>query len=276
MKRVILSTIVCVIAAAPALADLHYGQVDARYTAVSPGLAVGIWSSNTNYAGGTGFWTGVYNLSLSNLKDVPSLSTPPYAGVPDQWEPYLTGSVQSFCIDVWDLAPAQTKTYDIVPLAQAPDPQSSPSDGMGALRAAYLAELLGKYWTKAYLNTGNTTTNNLHAAALQTAVWEIVDEQSQATENPDPAIWNVSLGQGNFYVGRTDVANTANGMLNDIRADRQATPMGDYAALTSPFLGSDPKTDNFQDYVVKVPAPAAVLLGFLGLSAAGVKLRRFA
>jgi len=265
MKKLIIFTMVFTFLATPAMAD-PYGTVDVKFKNVAPGLTVGLWSSNINYPGGTSFWTGVYNITLSNV-----------AGVPVTWEPYLTGTVESFCVDIWDRAPGSAVQYDILPLAEVPDAQSAPYGGMGALRAGYAAELLDRYWNDAYLKTAVAATNNLRAASLQAALWEIVDEQSQVQGDPNPAVWNLSFGSGNFYVGNINVANLGNAMLNAIRADGQASFIGDYAGLSNPSnsLGGDPKL-NYQDYVVKVPAPAAVLLGMLGLSVAGLKLRKFA
>ena len=54
---------------------------------------------------------------------------------------------------------------------------------------------------------------------------------------------------------------------------------GWYVALSNPSM-SDLDWENgdrtYQDYLVRVPVPGAVLLGILGLGAAGMKLRKSA
>lgn len=253
MKRLAFIAVLSMLVAVPAMADL-YGTIDVQFTEVTPRTAVGIWSSNPSLTGGTSVQAGAYNLNLSNV-----------SGVPAWWEAPLTGEVQGFCIDIWDPSSTDNLGYDVLPLALAPDPQAAPFEGMGALRAAYMGELLDTYWV------GSLT--NLEAAALQVAVWEIVDEGSQVLGDPDPFAWSTSLNSGNFYVGNVLVANRADEMLAAIVADKQATVVGNYVGLGNP-MAQDPKGEDFQDYVVRVPVPAAVWLGVLGLSAAGLKLRR--
>jgi len=292
MKKAICILILTAFMTVPTWADTYYGHVDVKYQSVAPGMTVGIYSSHTS---GGSYWTGVYNIDLSSLGDTSlSAPAPAYQGVPAGWEPYLSDVVvQSFCIDIHDTAPkADDVTYDIRPLSEAPDPESAPFGGMGVLRAGYVKELLDTYWNDTYLNTGNSTVDNLHAAALQTAVWEIVDEGSQLPSSdlgppdPDPAGWDTrkivldgtqwvqnDSDRGNFYVGNLNVANEANHLLNSI-APNGCTFTGAYVALSNPSLLD--KDTNYQDYVVKVPLPAAALLGFLGLGAAGLKLRKFA
>ena len=56
---------------------------------------------------------------------------------------------------------------------------------------------------------------------------------------------------------------------------------GDYVYLYSKFGMHNPNTANFEEWAVRkpgpvVPLPAGVILGVLGLSAAGWRLRRFA
>jgi hypothetical protein len=136
---------------------------------------------------------------------------------------------------------------------------------MGPLKASLIAELLIK----------NPYSTALEAAAVQVAVWEILDENHFLFGGANP--WNVSAGlsQGNFYLdtspGNDDeiaVADLANTMLGNLSA--AGLPFDRYTAVSN-----GPGTKNWQDFVV-VPVPAAFLLGMLGLGAAGLKLRKFA
>jgi hypothetical protein len=85
----------------------------------------------------------------------------------------------------------------------------------------------------------------------------------------------VSSGQGNFYLdtingthGEAEVARLANEMLSEL------TKTGmDFDRYTA--LSNGPGDKDVQDFVV-VPVPAAFLLGLVGLSVAGVRLRRLA
>jgi hypothetical protein len=59
------------------------------------------------------------------------------------------------------------------------------------------------------------------------------------------------------------------------------TNTGDYRVLNDYARGSAPNHVGYpanyrQDFIIKVPVPGAILLGLLGLGAAGVRLRRFA
>jgi len=266
MKKAICILILSAFMAVPAMGDIVYGSVGVQYDSVGPGEAVHVYSSS--YTGGITFLTGVYNLSLSDV-----------TGVPSSWVPYLTGDTPSFCIDVWDDAPVtppgpvteKPYVYDIKPLDGVPDPAAA-YGGMGSVRAAYLSELLDTYWLDSYLDTGDSTTDDVHAAALQVAIWEIVDEDRENAANPSS--WDVTKGDFRVDSGHSAIITEATNLLSAITSDGQALYSGTYAGLTMPSQ-QYPK-DNLQDYVVKVPVPAAVLLGFLGLSAAGIKLRKFA
>jgi len=263
MRKLIFIAVMSAFVAAPAMAD-HLGTVNLRELSVSPGTTMTVNSSG--YDGGA--WVGVYNIQLSGV-----------AGVPAYMNPYLTGNVQSFCIDLWDNSYTGTPghPYDVHTLNQTPDPMEAPGGvGMGAARAGYLATLLDKYWV------ANLTSNE--AAALQTAVWEIVDEAR--TVAPDPTTWNARNDTaggtlpaiGNFYISNDTIANRANQMLAFV-AGAGMSPYGSYVGLwdhsideTGPYGG----LSQWQDYVVRVPVPGAVLLGMLGLGVAGLKLRKFA
>jgi hypothetical protein len=164
------------------------------------------------------------------------------------------GDVESFCIDTWDSSASGYTLYKAVSLDAAPDPGAGP---MGTTRARQLAQLLNTYWV--------TNMSPLDKTALQAAVWEVVDEGHGSLD----------AGSGTFYVssyGGNDssaIITRANQMLGSITT---GASFDNYLALSSPAIQGGTQ---YQDYVVKTPVPAAVLLGLLGLATAGVKLRKF-
>ncbi len=155
-------------------------------------------------------------------------------------------SMQSFCIDLADNVSPVNQTYKVVALQDAAD---SPFGPMGATRAKELAELLYENWVP-----GLTSAQLL---SLQVAVWEVVAD--------GPAL---NLTSGSFTA--TNAGATA--LLASLNGDNEFTSQ--FVGLTHPVVAG--ALSGFQDYVVRVPIPGAVLLGLLGLSAAGLKLRRFA
>jgi len=92
---------------------------------------------------------------------------------------------------------------------------------------------------------------SLRARDVQWAIWSIEQE------------W--ALGADAKYDGAKALVALSAGKWNDI---------GNIRVLNL-WNGTDRTTD-VQDLLVKVPIPAAVLLGLLGLGAAGVKLRKHA
>jgi hypothetical protein len=243
-----------------------YGTVEVRELNVTPRRTVTVTS--TGYNGGA--YAGVYNIQLRN-------STVPDGTFPGDGEDMLDGYVDSFCIDIWDYSPGSWKPYDVVPLGESPDPGAGP---MGAMRAGYLATLLNQYWD------ADASSSSLEAAALQVAVWEIIDEgqnpDGTLPDDPNPNGWNArndTAGgtlpdRGNFYIGQDNIANRANEMLAQVRSLGTSVFDNVYAALSNDYKQTRP--GYYQDYVVRVPVPGAILLGLLGLTAAGVKLRKFA
>ena len=249
---------------APAMADV-YGTADVEFVGYVRGLQLNM--SMTSQDGTT---TGDKFAGLTSL-DITNLST---TGLPS--DSYLgLGAERAFCIDLFDGLPFvfdgvpgydKPHAYDVVSLDDAPDPKAVPSGstGMGSDRAAYIAELLN---THTY-NTAQT------AAAMQVAIWEIVDENYLGTTTN---AWDVSYGSGDFYLNYTPgvgsveetVAGIANTWLDALPDTTPATSFSRYTAL------SHDGGKELQDFVV-VPVPAAVLLGVLGLGAVGLKLRRHA
>lgn len=230
-----------------AFADM-YGTVDVLYEGLIRG-----YSSLTLTRPGTFGPVEVteHNIGLQSL-DLSPLDTS--AGL-DPLPPnsfLVDGLVQAFCIDLYDGYPntPPAEEYKAVSLDDAPTADSL--GPMGAIKARYIAQLL---------NTNSYAAND-SAAAVQVAIWEILLE--------DPTNWNTMASNGNFYLktSETDeyyIAGLANGMLSGLS---QAGSYDQYTALSA-----DGK--NAQDFVL-VPIPAAILLGILGLGAAGVKLRKYA
>lgn len=246
MKHLLFTIIVCALVAVPATAN-PYGTVDVDYQGVwdAPVLwramtivdtAHGVNQDNT--------LTGIYRLDIQNYVD--NVLNPVDLNANEIGA--LTGTVDAFCLDILDAppVPGSPQSYDVLDLSLVPE---TPAGPMGAARAADVAELLHNNWT-------NTLTND-SAAAIQAAVWEIVNE-----DNPGVR----SLSTGNFQAsGNAAVVAAADGLLG---------LLGSGVDYTASFVGLSNLDD--QDYVAKVPVPGALLLGFFGLFAAGAKLRKYA
>jgi len=273
MKKMALTVALCAFVVAPAMAA-PYGTVKVDEISTSPQTTMTIWSSS--FPNSIGAYVGQYNLTLKD-------STVPAGALPYGGAQMLNGRVPSFCIDIWDYSPTTFVPYDVVGLAGAPDPQAGP---MGADKAGYLATLLDTYWDSNNWSSNASRTFNIGsgnqvfsanqvAAAVQSAVWEIVDEGNIANGavDPIPASWDTL--SGGFRVSNATVANIANVMLRNVRAAGESD-FSHYVALSNDDDQNPAGGYYYQDYVVRVPLPGAVLLGFLGLGAAGLKLRRFA
>jgi len=237
MRRTILVSLLCVFMAGPAFADFQVWHTD-----VDPGLSMTIDSSGYD---GT-VLAGVNRLMIDGSTSLDG-----------------TG-VEAFCIDVWDTIPAQgdNAMYNAVPLNQAPDPGAAPVGGMGLTKARHVAQLLDQWWGAAVV----ASSADVQAAALQLAVWEAVDELATNT-------YDVTTGQFSA-TGNSEAISMANQMLGLIDLDDTTVALDRYLALTNDTTSGIVGT--YQDFVVKVPAPAALVLGLLGMSVAGLKLRKHA
>ena len=239
-----------------AWADL--GTVSVRETGVGPNLIMTIHEAGAT-ANGYQVYVGLQNLNVMQYGTTPIPEVLADNG--------LMGNVSTFCIDIWDWSSGRYSPYDVVSLSAAPDPAAGPMNG---IRARRLAELLDKHWPRV------GTLDNITAAALQASIWEIVNESEILT----PSQYNVNSGQFwlNGGTGSTSpqvqAREIANAWLQTLGAE--GTSYANYLALTSPSHVA-PCGPQDQDYLVRVvPAPGAILLGLLGLSAAGMKLRSLA
>jgi hypothetical protein len=196
-------------------------QVTSTFDTVSPGEVVTLHSSLLPGGQESG-WAGIYNFKNASG--------------------YLTGSYQSFCIDIsQDIFSNQTATFDVNNLSSAPVPGAA----MGTLKANLLSEL----WYK----DRALVTNNSTAAAFQIAIWEIINETT--TDGNGNLVLNIS--SGNFYVTASDGATltTAQNWLKGIDITGNGSK-ANLVALTN---------STYQDYVVEaVPVPSSLVLALLG------------
>lgn len=245
MRRLVFITILCVVGGGPVLGSL--GQVYVRETGIGPNLVMTIHSLDGATADNLAVYVGIQNLVVTQYGP----SWPSIPGLPK-------GAVPTFCIDIWDWSSGSDTLSDVVLLGEAPDKHKETDipGPMGDLKAQRLAELLNLHWTDSL--------TNIQAAALQAAIWEIVNEPYPA----DPQGYDVTGGRFYLTSSGTDqeaAMGLANGWLD--LPNHDGVDAGNYLALTS---------RQAQDYIVRIPLPGAVLLGTLGLAAAGLKLRRFA
>jgi hypothetical protein len=231
-----------------------------KETGVSPNwnhkIYFGSWGSS-----GVTAQTGVYRLS--------------YNCPNNDWN-YRELRPWGFCIEA-QLSCGNCYEANVNTLDDAPKPSGPGGSTMGDTKADYLREL----W--ADVAAGQGVANNelasaldkTEAAAMQLAVWEIVYE-----DKPDTTGATATYGAGNWNVlvndagspsdsfktsNNTAAAAQANTWL-DLVTGSGATPGPSLVALVN---------ESCQDYIT-IPVPGAVLLGLLGLSAAGIRLRRFA
>lgn len=247
MKRAIFVVAVCAALAVPALADL--GTVQVREVSMGPNLTMTIHRSGATSDNKT-VYIGIQNLALQQNGTDP---------IPDivGYDP-TTGMVSAFCIDIWDWSSGSYNVYSLVELDGAPDPAAGP---MTSAQAARLAELLDAHW-------GTDPLTAIQSAALQAAIWEIVNETTDDGTIVDISGYNVgsgvfSLTGGDSLSDQQAARVLANDWLSDLSYD--GIDFSSYLALSN---------DGVQDYVVQVPVPAAFVLGLLGMGAAGLRLRK--
>jgi len=238
MKRLMFITIVCAFVAAPAMAD--------PYVKINYG--------NPNYQLNPG---GEFTALLSDTPSGWTFDPTQYYALSTQGQITQTGysrSFQTFCIET-DEYVNNNNVYHVELSASAwqggtggpePDPISKGT--------AWLYDQFAQGILSGYEYTPGAA-RQADAGALQIAIWGLEQE----------SLGSVSLSNEFIALVMTQFDND----LEKAMADNA----GLYPVLVMRLdLGGVLK----QDMLVRVPVPAAVLLGLLGLGVAGLKLRKYA
>jgi len=190
--------------------------------------APGSYGPNSAYTGEQ-VCTGVYRLAISDAADS-------FSGTGANLVNYANsngrgGIVDTFCADLYQNAPTQPTTYQILNVNDW-----EKDINLSSTKAANLRELFGYFLPQSPGNSNTSWTDDT-AAAFETCVWEIMNETSST--------YDVSQGKGSFYMMGESWTATANGWLSQINSG--LVDPGTYSDLTVLY---NPST---QDYAMFVP-----------------------
>lgn len=160
-----------------------------------------------------------------------------------------TGLFRTVCAELDQIA--ANGTYDVIPVADGPQPGAELGAGpMGAAKADLISKLWAAHW-------GDANGSADGAAAFQVGVWEIIYDGDLDLFAGDFQANYANLGASPLFV---QLANTWLSGLGNL------TELADLRILTNP---------RYQDQLVMVPLPSAVLAGGLLLVGVAAKsLRR--
>ena len=166
------------------------------------------------------------------------------------------GWIGGFCMDIPQSLFSSTATYQLVNVADGPNPTGFLGGPMGQQKADYLAELWGRHFDEQWVSGSSWTyLQKQSAEAFQIAIWEIIYEGMPAT----PDGWNVksdgTYGQLGFKASEAD-RDLANQWLSSLDG---TGPMANLMALTNA---------HYQDILIaiphSVPEPATLIILALG------------
>jgi len=263
MKRLIFIAVVCACVATPALADpevrMHInGLYDVYRVGAGGEFAAEIIS------------TSAFNsaLGVSNVLDLYADSTKNQHSTSDTAENGPT--FQTFCVETNEYI-SDHETHEVDFADYAVEGGTGGAIDMGSFyadplsqAAAFLYEQFAKGLLPNTIYNYTPGQNRANAAgALQKAIWTLEEESHSGTAY---AFGDISGAIQQFLADEFNGGATATiSMLSDWRANNSQYGV----KVMNLHSGSA------QSQLVLVPVPAAVLLGFLGLGAAGMKLRKF-
>jgi len=260
MRKLVFIAVLCAFVATPVLADFHGVGYDG-------GTAK--WDRKDGYyAGGGGeftIWGSGLELSNSAYADSTSgLAWDSKGG---------SESFQSFCMEVAEHIYEPMEIWVSTENAAGTGPGSHAwkggtglGDDLGAETAyLYTQFATGSLSGYAYTGTVGGLDRSQTSGALQRLIWNIEGEGGSLTAGDEHYGITLTTAQANLISSW----QTAYG-------DSEWTGIGDVRVLQMyEYLGNDCYGLK-QDQLYLTPAPAAVLLGMLGLGIAGIKLRKYA
>jgi hypothetical protein len=236
MKKIVIIAVVSVFLATPVLADMSLTVLDHGY-------------------GGTSLGGGEFNVKVATGSD--NIGS------------YVAGSTfGTFCLEIPEHI-AYGSTYHVEPLTLL-----AIKGGAGATTQSGVTFDEIEIGTMRLYNNwiaNSTIKSSTLANQTQYAIWYLESEISSSVAGTDAVALANAAQAGSVLNGKDwgDVSS-ANVKVMNLMSGLTA---GVYTVWNQSLLVND-STDPGNS--TKVPVPGAVLLGFLGLSAAGVKLRKYA
>jgi len=177
--------------------------------------------------------------------------------------------LRTFCVDLAQNVVGQVKTYEIISVANAPDPDA-PTGNVGSLRAGYLQSLYYNAMQAGLIDHRGSATDAMtdkQAAAFQLTVWELAFE--------DAGVLAAAVGGGSYasLLAGDDFSVTSN--INAGVAANFNTFFG--WAFNGDTLGGlrAMASQTAQDQLIVIPLPTGGAMALAGLTTlAAVRRRR--
>jgi hypothetical protein len=177
--------------------------------------------------------------------------------------------LKTFCVDLAQNVVGQVKTYNIVSVASAPDPDA-PTGNVGSLRAGYLGSLYYNAIQAGLLDRRGSATDamtNQQAAAFQLVIWELAFEDAgvlaAAAGGPN---YNSLVANDDFKVNNSINASVAANFNTFFGWAFNGDTLGGLRAMSS---------QTAQDQLIVIPLPTGGVMALAGLvGIAGVRRRR--
>jgi hypothetical protein len=168
----------------------------------------------------------------------------------------VDGTFQTFCVESGETINGYSATYSVVLSNKAIAGSVGPGGDPISKGTAWLYKQFQDGVLKAYAYNGTAAERKADAALVQNAIWWFEGEGGSKNAYADLAITH-------FGSEAAAKADNNGGIAVRVMNLYNLGHAGEYSHRR-------------QDLLVCVPVPAAVLLGLLGLSVAGWKLRKFA
>jgi hypothetical protein len=252
IKKCIFALVLMTLIVLEASATPIYGTVTMSNTGYGAKDTMTIWGGGHS---GLNVYAGVYMFDKT-------------AGT-DQGGLLNNGTIGGFCMDLSEYLGSSSLNYDVLMLEDGPRPTTFLGGPMGQQKAAFLAELWGRFYNPVWATGGTyTSQQKSDAEAFAAAVWEIVYEDLPASSSG----WNVMIdgtdGSRGFRAANLDY-QTAN---NWLRALDGTGPMAQLRSLSR--IGS-------QDFLVAIqdpgaiPEPATIAFAAIGFTSLVLNRKKF-